>query len=256
MNRLFFSYKIALLACLLLLASCKKEQALLQNTDCSCAKEVSADFKMEELGKQFMGEDLITETDTCYDNKIISYTAFETNATYKWKIGSVIRTEQVFKDYTNVPPHTLSPVTLVVTKKPNSICFPDDDGYDSITKYLYVKGVPDDLEPSVIEGVYRMKDQNKADSVDITLDYRGSSADGTSGDLMLDLYNYDGNGSNSIQENSVFPYSNYREFEIGFGDLYGVFKLGLDGKATFDFVHIIDLDNGLSQTYHYTGRKL
>lgn len=212
------------------LASCKKEkQPELSpfNEGCDCAKEVSAEFIIEEFWGDINGWDLRTETDTAYTNKNIYFSAKQDSAEYKWYLGTEILTEQVigrFFPNANVENQTIS-VSLVVKKKPNNICFPNDDGYDSITKYLHFVKLPDNTGafqtyPLNMVGTYRVKMPHLADSQDIVI---SCSMDESNLNQILSVSNYDGIGT-SVLVPSPFPSKglklwrkNYAEIQLGQG---------------------------------------
>lgn len=245
-------YLICLLGAGLFLVGCKKEQPQMSalSEGCDCAKEVSADFLMEEaFGYQFMSDTnhfFKTNTDTSFAAKNVIFTALEKNAEYTWYIGSEILTgEQVARYFDLSHQFTNIPITLVVRKKPNFICLPNDDGYDSIVKNIYFKSKDYDIDTTLLEGTYRLKGSHLSDSIDMTIDYvPGEPFQGIS--MYFDVYNYDGLGNNSIHINPALM--NYREC-FSKGHVWGKFKLGLDGVAVFRFQYY-------GTYYYYKGRKL
>jgi hypothetical protein len=148
------AFPFVLLVMLLVLVSCRKEQPGLDDTNnCDCAKEVSAGFKMGQL---YDGEliDLDTihyyldyETDgssSLNGNCYVNFSADLENATsYEWQIGNNLGTQNTreFGIYFNDTTGTI-PIMLVVHSKPNTICFPDDDGIDTVVRYLTVHSRP------------------------------------------------------------------------------------------------------------------
>ena len=191
------------------LLSCKKVQPEMKELDCSCAKEVSADFTMEEIVAGSFPEsyeNFWTFTDTTFSEKTVRFTALETGATYKWYMGSEIVNQKQLKRYFSTAfSNQVLPITLVVKKKPNKICFPNDDGYDSITKFLSVKS---DLSETVfLEGLFRFYSPELKDSFDVQIDF--VPGDGFGHGPYFNMYNYDGLGSNSI--NQLKWFANYME---------------------------------------------
>ena len=72
----------------------------------------------------------------------VRFEALEEAATYEWQIGAGTYTDQVFTLFfdevqQNNPGATI-PITLIVQKTPNNECFPDDDGIDTLTRYLTI----------------------------------------------------------------------------------------------------------------------
>lgn len=165
-----------------LLSSCKKIQPKLEDSysGCECANEVSAVFLIEEMSIENTSDALYTETDSSYTNKTVKFTAIEENAIYKWYIGSeVISTKSFIRLFDESLNGQTVQVSLVVKKKPNSICFPDDDGYDSITKsvtfinknYDHTFSSYYTVAQPVFEGNYRVKEVGAMDSVDFNIDF-------------------------------------------------------------------------------------
>ena len=138
----------------LCITACKKEQPDLTTlNNCSCANEVSADFKMG----QFFDSDLI-DLDTVHyymyyepdgtfhldGNCYISFSANDANAmSYEWQVGNN-SSSQTTKDFGLYFDDTVGtiPVRLIIHSTPNTICFPDDDGIDTVTRYLTVRSMP------------------------------------------------------------------------------------------------------------------
>lgn len=154
--------------CLLLLSalvsSCKKVQPeMTAQNNCDCAKEVSADFKMGEMfGDQFIELDTIAVPITYNDGNPANFTYQNTvyvyfsanikNAqSYEWQVGNntISQTTKDFGLYFGDTIGTI-PVRLIVHAKPNTICFPNDDGIDTIVKYLTIRNV----EPDPLAGLY------------------------------------------------------------------------------------------------------
>lgn len=150
------------LAVLLVVFGCKKiEQPFLgSNLDCSCAKEVNAEFKMgEKFGEQFIELDTIAMPINYFDGNPANfgyintvYVYFSANTdnaiSYEWQVGSnsISQTTKDFGLYFTDTIGTI-PVRLIVRAKPNLMCFPDDDGIDTIVKYLTIRNVlPDPLK--------------------------------------------------------------------------------------------------------------
>jgi hypothetical protein len=193
-----------------LFSSCKKEQPALTKMDCSCAKEVSAEFVIEEISWYGYNWEKRTETDTSYSNKNVAFRAKEENATYTWYIGAEkLNTKEIVRYFSDDWAGKNILVTLVVKKKANTICFPLDNGYDSITKnisFVY-KDKTDTLR---IEGKYKVKSHLQADSIIITIDYRYYT-NGTG--YYYDIYNYQGDGKNCIMAVGDYQ-NNYRQMFI------------------------------------------
>jgi hypothetical protein len=245
------------------LISCKKVQPNMDTVDCSCAKEVSADFTMEERGTVFgpNPDRFLTLTDTTSRNKVVKFSAKEVDAEYTWYIGTEIINSKTFeRNFPDIWAGQNIPITLVVKKKTNRICFPNDDGYDSITKILHVSQYPietaDNFIMGSLEGVYRFKSAHLADSFDVTFYFSKN----TSIDLfeLFNLENYDGMGANCY-DNRGIEAGNYRQcFIINNGYcslLEGNIHNKMDGTATMDF-SIYYPGHPNYQVFNYKGRRI
>lgn len=242
------------LSFLLVFTSCKKEvqpgMAPL-NQGCDCAKEVTADFQILEVAGYGWDDELDTETDTIFYNKNVYFVAKEENASYTWIIGSETLTGKKVGRYFDetTKGHTIS-VTLIVKKKPNTICLPNDDGIDTLTKTFFVANkmlIENSPTPYFMEGTYRVKDSMDVDSIDIIFDYYYNSSQDTGAKLI----NYDGkNTERKIQR----YWANYRAIRPKDGDIYGIMEYKVSGEADFN-LHIYT-DNVGYRHYHFKGRKL
>ena len=141
------NYPFAILLVLFFITSasrCNKACYDPTNPDCgnydACygQKPVSAAFKIQETLQRpslpdGWGETLDTDTITTYG---VQFTALEEGAEYEWHIGSeVLKGKSVTR--TNFPQFATYPITLIVKKTPNTACFPNDDGRDTVTRNMY-----------------------------------------------------------------------------------------------------------------------
>lgn len=250
---------------LCLAVSCKKVQPQPNNglENCSCAHEVSADFTIEEIAS-VVNDQYLTETDLIFGNKNVRFNAKENNAQYTWYIGSeVLTTQEVKRYFANSLVGQTIPISLVVKKSPNLICFPNDDGYDSITKYFTVAqfNLNTNYDTTFLEGLYRVKSPLLADSVDIVIDYK-EYAGGMN--KCFDIYNYNGLGANIINVNNVVGI-NYRQFWNYGGN--GSFTNHFEGDVHIRMDNIVEMNfeeieynssGGIEyeKKYLYRGRKL
>ncbi|MFT6923440.1 MAG: hypothetical protein ACJA1C_002453 [Crocinitomicaceae bacterium] len=242
---------------LIFLTACKKKvqpDMGAFNENCDCVTEVSTDFLMEELASQIntTGFKMQTDTDTMYADRNVRFYAQEPNATYTWIIGAETITEREFYRYfdASLIGQTLD-MKLIVQKAPNSICLPGDDGIDTIIRKLTI--APDlalgefhTIPNPRFEGVFRMKEINGVDSIDITCDINNIP-----GTWAYKITNYDGQGSEITQQH--FGY-NYRQFWFS-GTCFGLSNLQnkINGEVE---LFLTPNSSGSCQEYHYTGRKL
>jgi len=189
---------------------------------CECASEVSADFDILEQSWN-TADAFYTKTDAVLADKRVYFRAKEENAEYTWYIGIDEETDQeTWKYFGEQWVGSTIPITLVVKKIPNLTCFPDDDGYDSITKTFTVH---DRCEPNIMEGTFRIAEENSLDSFDIVLNfdeaYDVPGIQWDSGCRRLDFYNYDGQGSDCVDYNNTML-RNFREFRrLNFSSING-----------------------------------
>ena len=196
--------------------ACKKDQPDMRQAEdpCKCASEVSAEFDI--LEQHNMATDLIAKTEYILHNKYGVFRAKEEDAEYTWYLGSeVLHEKEISRRFNEEWAGSTIPITLVVKKEPNNICFPNDNGYDSITKYMKVIHKCD---TNILEGDFRVARVNTTDSFDIRLNFRevyaAPDVPSTSGLCRgLDIYNYDGNGKNCVGMDIVV-YRIYRAFKF------------------------------------------
>jgi len=265
------------LALVLAVFSCKKVpvQPIMAplNKGCDCANEVSAQFLMEEMTTGNTNWAKYTDTDSIFSSRNVRFTALEGNAEYTWYIGTeVLHTQTVTRYFPDNFIGKSLPITLVVKKKTNRICFPKDDGYDSIVKHLTVVQVyPSDnnfniFDTTFMEGVYRMKSPLLPDSIDIKIDYKYHNT-GVKG-FAIDIYNYNGKDSNCINRINM-KYLNYRQFWITSDNSYtgpydsenlnGSVYILKNQVVEMNFTtgaFINDVYIGIYKKFLYRGRKL
>jgi hypothetical protein len=261
-------------AILLVVLGCKKieQPDMAMVTDpCDCAKEVSADFDILELASPI--EDLWVQTDTTFHTKQIRFSAKELDAEYKWYIGAQqFTTQQASRYFDSQWAGSNIPITLVVKKKPNKTCFPNDDGYDSITKVFHVSEYPiyygdnEEIDFGPIEGTYRVKNRNgTGDSIDITINARNYE-----GQRIVDVYNFDGSSSCSENELRRVDYVGYRILKFRYSGVIsycngisGKIENRLNNSALLEFQSRTAINGGPNlggyievKEWFYEGRKL
>lgn len=129
------------------LLGCKKEPCkdvsnpACENYDpCYGKKPVSAEFDILEVTANGNSIAIRPGKDT-FIATYLQFVASEPNATYEWRIGSKIYTQQSFElNFSTAPANIPIYITLKVKKQPNQGCFPDDDGVDSITRRIVPMG--------------------------------------------------------------------------------------------------------------------
>lgn len=113
----------------LCLTTCKKDIA--PRNPCDTEQVVTADFVVEELigNRWFQGD-----TIACCNK--VRLQALQEADEYVWIVGQDTFHEKIVYD-SNFPFGWLD-VTLVIKRKPNTLCFPDDDGLDTKHRKIYV----------------------------------------------------------------------------------------------------------------------
>ena len=291
MNRLLIFF-----GCVILIISCSKckdpECTDSTNPDCPnyvevvedpCAGlfEANANFIIEEKLTSF-GDPIWVETDTILKNKVVQFRSTYVGADeYKWYIGSqVYTTPNVSLLFESQWSGNDIPITLVVKKIPNNDCYPNDDGYDSITKSFYVSysliyptqlDVDSNVFHGGLSGTYRLANEIVQDSIDVVLSFCDNGWF-----TQLKIENIDGSGTACTCESSVYDRNVYqmtfREAHFGFanGDadavglsfcksLQGVIRRPMNGEAEFEIEsNMWPYDNGPITTtwYKYKGRKI
>jgi hypothetical protein len=259
--------KISLLsACLLiaLLFSCRKEQPEMNAAadPCACASEVSADFDILERHSQVANSEIIV-TDHVLQNsftKQVRFRAKEEDAEYTWYIGIDVETDQeTYKNFGTEWIGSTIPITLVVKKEANTVCFPDDDGYDSITKTFNI--YDECHEPYLLEGTFRMASENSTDSIDIDIEFIEYPPQNDC--FSADITNFDGEGS-TCPGNYFRVSKSYRYMQAVGGTNVGPcqslspFKawVYLDGTCEMKYEYFKDSDTEQEMIKHLFGRKL
>jgi len=265
-------FYVPIIAALLLVTSCKKEQPELTpvNEDCDCASEVSADFEILELETLPQFDPEGTDSDTIYLESNVLFKAKEEGAEYTWYIGAeVLNTQEVGRSFPSAFANQDITVSLVVRKQPNLICYPQDDGYDSISRTFHVQnyGYGDltssyDNGVTLMEGIYRVFGEGLLDSIDISIDYIDRTPPPAPVE-QIDIVNFDGAGTVIwTQRNDISTLRTYRGLWIeGLGTsqkcLEGKFLYNLNGEAIFQYTYCEE-ENGdwITIQRNLKGRKL
>lgn len=146
MNKLLkiaFGFSL-LLTSLILFTACDCDDPT--NPECSnyapcwnINEPVTASFTMEE---RYWYATAVKELFVQYDTDTAVIDAMEFKAPegfdkYTWIIGAETLHERVVYR-SDFPRGQSIPITLIVEKEPSLICFPNDDGVDTLTRYLYL----------------------------------------------------------------------------------------------------------------------
>lgn len=144
MKNIHILYTLLSIGLLLFISSCGCDDPT--DPDCNnydpcweTTEPVTASFTMSEqywyanaVKEMFVQKDV----DTAMRNAI-EFEAPEGFDKYTWLIGAETIQDRIFSRG-GFPQGQSTPITLIVEKTPNRRCFPDDDGIDTLTRYLYI----------------------------------------------------------------------------------------------------------------------
>lgn len=134
MKNIQYKFLLAVLVSLMGCKSCKKDP-----DPCKALKPTSADFTISEPSFGKVGW-ITYDTDTLFA-PYLEVTAVDKEITdctkvFTWFIGnqrvSGYKMSSVYRE--RVPTNSLESVTLVLKKSPNTACFPNDNGMDTVTR--------------------------------------------------------------------------------------------------------------------------
>lgn len=134
---------------------------------CDGAVEVTAAIEISEQAQSTVYDEIFIIADIVKDDKNIRFRCpIDGAISYTWHLGAEVIHEQEFVRYFSGFAGQDIPVTLIIQKQPNTSCFPNDDGIDTLTKMLHIV---DPCEPS-LEGNYRGAwDDMPLDSFEVAL---------------------------------------------------------------------------------------
>ena len=137
-----WSYLIYFLLFIQLITACSK----VEDDPCLEKQQPVIDFKMGARIAHFNAVDTLIESDTILAFNKVEFLAPDGFDQYEWKIG---RDERVFTDQRFslifTQPQEVVVVQLITQSTPDKICFPLDDGRDTLRKYLTI--VPKEENP-------------------------------------------------------------------------------------------------------------
>lgn len=127
-------------ALLIIPFACNPKEEIAPENPCEGQEEVKADFVMEEYSDDTRLDNFwkYYDTDTSIMNSV-RFTALDSTAqSYTWNIGT--EAEPRFGRSLTIDfgaNRTPKRIRLIVQKKPNKLCFPFDDGTDTLERMLY-----------------------------------------------------------------------------------------------------------------------
>jgi hypothetical protein len=236
-NRLFIT--LILFAILTLSSQCKKKCSDPTNPDCDnynpCygKKAVSAAFTIfEEVNVVPTFEVPYYDTDTITMNQA-RFTALEEGAEYEWHIGSeILRTKSFTRS--DFPQNQSIPVTLIVKKTPDTSCFPNDDGADTLTRYLWKCRFFDN---SKLFGTFKgFFDNNKQDTATVKI-FKGERWRGSTLDPQLLISNLISGCTDTLASSDI-PFRGFKKVYDYFPDYckrpHGLFAIRGKNNDTLD----------------------
>lgn len=174
---------------LLLMAGCKEEPPCNDPTNPECAnydpcygkKPVTADFEMSP-GWRFVPPDYIGtwHPDVAFGRGLIGFKAVgydeeDTSVKYTWLLGAEVIHEYYFeRDFADTKEKEI-PVTLIVERKPDLACFPEDDGKDTLTRMIKLLDSPCE---ALINGDFKVLFEGEQDSTIIKIRHWSQYAPG------------------------------------------------------------------------------
>lgn len=106
---------------------------------CENKKQIGGSFTMGERITNYGGVDTLLVSDTVITDNLVLFRADSTYASYEWKIGDdprLFTTKEVGLLFTS--PESSIPIRLIAKWRADTECFPEDDGVDTVYKYLTV----------------------------------------------------------------------------------------------------------------------
>jgi hypothetical protein len=107
---------------------------------CASRHEVSADFEIYQNGNYPSDEDWALTPGDVLPSRMLKLHALTNNATsYKWLVGLDTISAQDYEFYfpTSFENETVA-ITLIIQSEIDSLCFPNDNGLDTVVKYIHV----------------------------------------------------------------------------------------------------------------------
>lgn len=145
-KHIFSLSTVLLVLCLVGFGSCENCEDITnpecKNYDPCWEGEVKASFKILDVlpfsyiywtDQDFFWEH--SDSDTIH-SRYVEFEAPEGMDKYTWIIGSEVLHDRVVSRG-EFPRNESIPITLIVEKTPNSICFPNDDGIDTLVRNIY-----------------------------------------------------------------------------------------------------------------------
>ncbi len=149
--------------------ACNPKEEIAPENPCALASATSAAFTIKEATYTQIIEprlaDFLMDTDSVYFSSVYFEALQQDADSFIWQVGSEVQPrygKQVNVTFPDNLRGTNFNVRLIVKRKPNTRCFPNDNGVDTVTRKFYFVRFN---EPLSWEGTYYGSDDDKPDSL-------------------------------------------------------------------------------------------
>lgn len=156
-------------ALLIIPFACNPKEEIAPINPCAGQKEGKAAFTIKEATYQDIidpiSTDFLMDTDSVYFSSVYFEALQQDADSFIWQIGTEPEPrygKQVNIEFPDMLRGTTFKIRLIMKRKPNTRCFPNDDGVDTVTRNFYFMRFN---EPLSWEGTYLGSDDDKPDSM-------------------------------------------------------------------------------------------
>ena len=253
--RIFLSSGLLILL-LITVGSCKKRCQDPSNPECEnynpCYGKtpVTASMVMDQSLMLYFDEDFYETGDTVFPTGVLIRFRCLTEADRViWVLGKdTVEKRQVERSFGL--PYGKYPVTLIVQAEPNLSCFPEDDGWDTLTRYVHLIPV---CELNVF-GTFKVLFDGQTDStlVGIKAKEQNNPLDSCVETNFIELTNFDGKGSVRWDES----YFSYNHLYIGSPIKESTLNVHTSYNAEKDLVTVDAIGGRFLLGTHFKGRRI
>jgi hypothetical protein len=241
---------------------------------CYNKKTVTADFEMSQMFAYVTPFYLDKfNPDIAFERDRIGFRPvnMDTSATYIWKLGSEIITEVSFvRNFANTQQtgENNIPITLIIVKQPDLKCFPNDDGRDTVTKYIHFVESPCEYltsgdfkvlfegdRDSVIIGVRNWFQSTSGSKFPIndSCKFRSIKLLGFDHDILPRDTGWNGTGGFQFNSKIIFTYGSGSYIGTAYNGYFRVNSKTLKIDAEYEIYHG---KNEFSKRFKLNGRKI
>ncbi len=224
---------------------------------CEDAEETSADFEMyQHLSPGLTIDTLIEFYNYCLTNRDITLRASQDNANYHWIIGADdYYTQEVTFEVGSQFEDVEIPLTLIVTRAPDSLCNNNDNGVDTVTKTIVARYY---CNSSIYGKYYGTWENEEVDSFVVEFTYE---ADGSSFCGIFNLVGVQPLEPDTCINGNTRRVDNYLEFDGFAGDCYmPIGTAQLDSalqNITIDYSILVNITQNEPRIQHvFKGHKI